>query len=165
MIIDLGCSCSRIAWRYCIIRLPSTCTFGKSRAWAPVAIINCLAVTVRGGTFGLKSDGPTCSVFASVKVPWPSITSILFLRIRKPTPLVWRSTMPRLRFTALLKSTCKLSKVKPYSAALFNVSRTSAFLSNAFLGIQPQFKQTPPKFSRSTMAVFKPNCAARIAAT
>ena len=37
--------------------------------------------------------------------------------------------------------------------------------SKAFVGIHPQLRQMPPIFSRSTTAVFKPSCAARMAAT
>ncbi|MDB2613291.1 hypothetical protein N9Y89_00675 [bacterium] len=33
----------------------------------------------------------------------------------------------------------------------------------AFVGIHPQFKHTPPKDSFSTIAVFNPNCEARMA--
>ena len=42
---------------------------------------------------------------------------------------------------------------------------TSAVLSRALVGIQPQFKQTPPRCSASTNAVDKPNCEDLIAAT
>jgi hypothetical protein len=41
----------------------------------------------------------------------------------------------------------------------------SADLSSAFDGMQPQFRQMPPARSRSTHAVLRPSCAARIAAT
>jgi hypothetical protein len=37
--------------------------------------------------------------------------------------------------------------------------------NNALDGIHPTFRQTPPQYLDSTTAVFKPNCAARIAAT
>ena len=42
---------------------------------------------------------------------------------------------------------------------------TSADFSIAFVGIQPQFKQIPPKCSFSTSATDSPNCEALIAAT
>ena len=37
--------------------------------------------------------------------------------------------------------------------------------SSALVGMQPQLRQMPPMFSRSTTAVLRPSCAARIAAT
>ena len=40
----------------------------------------------------------------------------------------------------------------------------SAERSSALVGIQPQLRQMPPRCSRSTIAVLKPSCAARIAA-
>jgi hypothetical protein len=42
---------------------------------------------------------------------------------------------------------------------------SSAFRSSALDGIQPTLRQTPPQYFFSTMAVLKPNWAARIAAT
>ena len=50
-------------------------------------------------------------------------------------------------------------------SSFLNKFKTSAFLSNALLGIHPQFKHTPPTSSFSIIAVFNPSCAARIAAT
>jgi hypothetical protein len=41
----------------------------------------------------------------------------------------------------------------------------SAERSSAFVGMQPQLEQMPARCSRSTIAVFRPSCAARIAAT
>jgi len=43
--------------------------------------------------------------------------------------------------------------------------KISAERNNALVGMQPQLRQMPPKTSRSTIAVFSPSCAARIAAT
>ena len=44
---------------------------------------------------------------------------------------------------------------------------TKALLRSAeiYHYMQPQLRQMPPRFSRSTIAVFRPNWAARIAAT
>ena len=42
---------------------------------------------------------------------------------------------------------------------------TSDERSSALVGMQPQFRQMPPRCSRSTTAVFMPSWAARIAAT
>jgi hypothetical protein len=54
---------------------------------------------------------------------------------------------------------------RPYSSALLIWWNTSAERSSALVGMQPQLRQMPPSFSRSTIAVFRPSCAARIAAT
>jgi hypothetical protein len=43
--------------------------------------------------------------------------------------------------------------------------KTSDVRSSALVGMQPQLRQMPPMFSRSTTAVLSPSCAARIAAT
>ena len=48
------------------------------------------------------------------------------------------------------------------SLIIFN---TSAFLSNDFVGIHPQFKHIPPNVFFSIIATYLPNCAALIAAT
>ena len=44
-------------------------------------------------------------------------------------------------------------------------SNTLALFKSALVGMHPQFKQMPPSASRSTTAVFKPNCDARMAVT
>ncbi len=42
---------------------------------------------------------------------------------------------------------------------------SSEVRSSALVGMQPQLRQMPPMFSRSTTAVFMPSWAARMAAT
>jgi hypothetical protein len=108
-----GTSLSTIASRYWMMRSPSICVPGRLRARAPVAMMKLAAVMLCALASGLNSEGVTWSVWLSVKTPCPSMTSILFFFIRKPTPLVWRETMSRLRLTALPKSTLRLSKLKP----------------------------------------------------
>src|SRR6478752_5064552 len=44
-------------------------------------------------------------------------------------------------------------------------SYTCALFNKAFVGMQPQFKQMPPRLSFSMIAVLNPNCEALIAAT
>ncbi len=46
-----------------------------------------------------------------------------------------------------------------------SVCASSAFLSNAFDGMQPTLRQTPPQYFSSTTATFLPSCEARMAAT
>ncbi len=55
--------------------------------------------------------------------------------------------------------------VTPNFFAFLIVSSTSALFKSALVGMQPQFKQTPPARSRSTTHVLRPSWPARIAAT
>ena len=66
---------------------------GTSRVVAPVAMMMLSAVTVRV----LPSSSSTSMVLASVKVPQPWISSILFFFIKKCTPLTMESETSRLR--------------------------------------------------------------------
>ena len=76
----------------------------------------------------------------------------------------------RLRSTAFPMSAEKPSKAKPHSSAFFSWFSSSAFLSRDLLGMQPQFRHTPPRppipvpSSFSTTAVLSPSCAPRMAA-
>ena len=54
---------------------------------------------------------------------------------------------------------------RPYSFRWLRLSNFSPDFSRALVGMQPQFRQMPPRFSRSTMATFRPNWLARMAAT
>src|SRR5689334_1146440 len=59
-----------------------------------------------------------------------------------------------------------LPSVRPHSFQSFAIFSAWACSRSAFVGIQPQFKHVPPTTgARSTTAVRKPTCAARIAAT
>jgi hypothetical protein len=57
----------------------------------------------------------------------------------------------------------RLSRATPKSAASCADSATSAVCSTAFVGMQPQWRQVPPTFARSTSATSRPSCAARSA--
>src|SRR5271154_5412390 len=50
-------------------------------------------------------------------------------------------------------------------ASLLKMCASSALRSNAFDGMHPTLRQTPPQYLGSTTAVFNPSCAARMAAT
>src|SRR5690606_38217970 len=55
--------------------------------------------------------------------------------------------------------------VKPNCPACLNCCASAAPLNNALVGMHPQLRHTPPKCCFSTIAVFNPSCAERIAAT
>src|ERR1700730_12343114 len=50
-------------------------------------------------------------------------------------------------------------------ASLLKMCASSALRSNAFDGMHPTLRQTPPQYLGSTTAVLNPSCAARMAAT
>ena len=137
---------------------PSTGRFSSCLDLAPVATITLLVESDLSASL-------TATEFLLSRTPVPSMYSTLFFFRRKATPLVSFSTTCRLRSIALPKSGWISLTVIPKSAALLNKLRTSAFLSNALLGMQPQLRQTPPTSSFSTNAVFRPSWPARIAAT
>ena len=84
-----------------------------------------------------------------------------------------RCLTPPLSFPAIfLERSTTLSSLKlteltesPNSSARFIKWNTSAERSIAFVGMHPQFKQIPPRCSRSTTATFMPSCAPLIADT
>src|SRR4051812_5263085 len=79
-------------------------------------------------------------------------------------PLANLSAIARLRPITLGKSTLTFSNVTPCEAASARTFRMNApSSSSALVGMQPQFKQVPPRFSRSTQRTFFLSCPARIA--
>ena len=90
---------------------------------------------------------------------------ILFFFIRKWTPLVIRSETARLRLNAAPKSNVTSPEMPNVFASALKMCASSALRSSALVGMQPTFRQTPPQYFFSTMAVDSPSWAARIAAT
>ena len=91
-------------------------------------------------------------------VPRPSNMSILLPFISTPTPPVMRLT------TLSLKTTpCFISKVGDWGRLMPNspnddmLCNTSAICNIAFEGMQPTFRQVPPRYCFSTMATFAPS--------
>ena len=134
---------------------------GSCRARAPVARMMCGEVSV---ATGLPSFS-TASVPLPASLPLPSNTVILFLRIRCATPADNCFATARERFTTLARSNVASTGANPYSGKWCSRWLISELRSSALVGMQPQFRQMPPRCSRSTTAVFRPSCAARIAAT
>ncbi len=123
-------------------------------------MIICFASTV----FLVPSAAATSISPFAFSLPKPITTSILFFFIKNCTPLLILSATPRLRFITASKLGVPLASI-PKSFACLISSSTWALFNNALVGIQPQFRQTPPRLSFSIIAVLKPNCDARIAAT
>ena len=69
------------------------------------------------------------------------------------------------RPVTLLISILTLEILKPNSSTLSSKCLISLALNKAFVGIQPQFKQMPPRCLSSTRATDIPSCEALIAAT
>ncbi len=111
------------------------------------------------------SVSETWSVFASANVPHPLSSVMLFFFIRKCTPLTRPSATLRLRWYAAPKSNVTSPEMPNVLASAWKMWASSALRRSAFDGMQPTFRQTPPQYFSSMMAVFLPSCAARIAAT
>ena len=96
-------------------------------------------------------------VLASVNVPRPSYSVILFFFIRKCTPLTRPSATLRLRSKAAPKSKLTLAaRCRTSSPRCVKMCASSALRSSALEGMQPTFRQTPPQYFSSMMAVLKP---------
>ena len=134
---------------------------GTSRVVAPVAMMMLSPVTLRVS----PSSPLTSIVFASTKVPQPSISSILFFFIRKWTPLTIESETSRLRAWVGLKSIVASPVIPNLSFSWVRMCDSSALRSSAFDGMQPTLRQTPPQYFFSTTPTFRPSWEARMAAT
>ena len=120
--------------------------------------VGSLNVTATAPETGEKMEGPKIA-------PSPAKILILFFLHKPSTPLCNCSIIPSFRCCILEKSMDAASVSIPKEAACFKVSKTSALLNKAFVGIQPLCKQVPPNLYFSTIVTFSPFCAARIAAT
>ena len=89
----------------------------------------------------------------------------LFFFNKCVTPWFSCLEIPRDRFITDCKSKDIFSALNPNSFARCIRWKISADRNIAFVGIQPQLRQIPPICSFSTIAVLRPNCALRMAAT
>ena len=81
-------------------------------------------------------------------------------------PLESLSAVARLRAITFDQFTFSPSNERPQvSASCPTFSYSSALARSALVGMQPQFRHTPPRLERSTHATFSPSCAARMAPT
>ena len=107
-------------------------------------------------------------VFSTIKMAVHArADEIEILRLVGATPRFIRLTTRPLRVTADSQLMPGSFTVMPNSPAfLFRKFTISAFLMSALVGMQPQFKQTPPRLgSRSMTAAFRPSWPARMPAT
>ena len=135
---------------------------GKAEGLEPVAMIKFFAESVS------LSAPCTCSSTGETNDAFPWNTSTLFFFIRKLIPCVFWSTTACLRATIFGKSTLISPEISiPCMGACLWVSSSKWVESNSALeGIQPTLRQVPPSVLYfSTIAVFFPNWAQRIAAT
>ena len=109
----------------------------------------------------------TDSALGEVKVASPIITVTLLPLSNCATPPDILSHTDCFQACSFLKSSwISLGKSKPMvGPSCIMRWRKCAAVIMAFDGMQPTFKHTPPMNSRSTITVFFPSCAARIAAT
>ena len=141
---------------------PSTGNIGSACADEPVAMIRPSAwmdVSVPSAR-----DTRTVRSFTSRPVPWTCDTPQCFNSVAMPL-----TSPPTTRF--FLATICAgtyaggWESCSPRSCAFFSFSPNSTTDSSALLGIQPQFRQTPPNARFSITVTLAPSWAARIAAT
>ena len=96
-------------------------------------------------------------VLASVKVPQPSISSILFFFIRKWTPLTMESDTSRLRAWVGLKSIEASPVIPNLSFSCSRMCASSALRSSALDGMHPTLRQTPPQYCFSITPTLRPS--------
>ena len=113
----------------------------------------------------LPSLPVTAALPGPVSFASPSSTAILCFFIRNLTPFDNCAATLRDRFTTASRSKRRLSAASPNSLSLCIRCQISDERSSALVGMQPQLRQIPPKFSRSTTATDLPSWAARMAQT
>ena len=143
---------------------PSASKPGICRARAPVAKITCLPV-IWLLVFPVIA---TCHP-AAVRLPnlaVPSMTTTLFFFNKWATPPDRRPAT----FRDLATTFSRLTEISPVTSIpnsdrWSRLWRNSAARNKALVGMQPQFRQMPPRCSFSTTQADRPSCAARMAAT
>ena len=161
--IDFGIAFMLIASSLVMIRLRSISMPGTLRGCDPVAtMISFFAASV------CLSPSVISTMPLPARRPEPLIQSILFFLKRNSTPPVSPLTILSLRaWTWFMSMPIAASpSVRPHSFQSRATLRACACSSSALVGMQPQLRQVPPRTgARSTTAVLRPSCAARIAAT
>ena len=136
---------------------PSGSIPGNNRALAPVAIITFFPATNVNFpslrfTSTLRNRPLAPEIF-----PNPFSNSTLFFFSKCSTPLESCFATFRDLFTTFEISKEISFALKPNSSKFLSIWCTSDDLNKALVGIQPQFRQTPPRCSPSTRATFIPN--------
>ena len=163
MTIDFGISFMWIASSLVMIRFRSISIPGTLRGVEPVAtMISLRAVRV------CFCPSVTSTLPLPASRPLPLIQSILFFLNSSSMPPVSCLTILSLRACTWFMSmpTAAWPIVRPHSFQSCATLRAWACSSSALVGMQPQLRQVPPSTgARSTTAVLRPSCAARMAAT
>ena len=118
----------------------------------PVAITTFCALIVRSlpSLFTTISVGDLNEASARTNSTPLALKSVL-------TPLTLALTTSFLNFATLSRWTSALGTFSPIASARSMWRTTSPTCSSAFVGMHPQFKQTPPTSSRSMQRTFLPN--------
>ncbi len=144
---------------------------GSWRALEPVATITCLAVIVSSAAPAtLISYAPSLPATNEPR-PWKKVTLFFLNRYCMPSLFCFTtvSLRPIILATSIFRSFIEMPwSAKPWPAC----SKCSLDCSSALDGMQPTFRQVPPRagpcplpfFHSSMQAVFRPSCAARMAA-
>ena len=163
MAIDFGISLRLIASSLVMMRLRSISMPGTLRGVEPVATM----ISLRAASVCFCP-----SVISTLPLPasrpLPLIQSILFFLNNSSMPPVSPLTILSLRAWTCAMSTpiAAWPIVSPHSFHSCAIFRACACSSSALVGMQPQLRHVPPRTgARSTTAVLRPSCAARIAAT
>ena len=107
----------------------------------------------------------TSTTFGATNRPLPCTTSTLRCLASIRRPLVSLRTTPPFQPRSFARSICGAPKLMPCAAIDSASSITLAACSSAFEGMQPTFRQTPPRLDqRSTSTTDRPRSAARNAA-
>ena len=144
------------------IRPATKSTPGRGVGSEPVAMMMFLAATtVLDPSAAVTSTWPGATMR-----PRPFSQSTLFFLNRNSMPLVRAVTLSAFWAIICVRSSSGVPTLMPRPAkSLPAASNSSEACSRALDGIQPTFRQVPPRVSRiSTQAAFSPNCPARMAA-
>ena len=144
------------------MRCSSTSTPATGIDSEPVAMMMFLAPI----TSAPPSPSTVTSPLAEMR-PLPLSQSILFFLNRNSMPAVLSLTTLFLLAIMVGRSSSTEPSLMPWPARLCLASSNfSELVSSALDGMQPTLRQVPPSVLRcSTQAVFRPSCAARMAAT
>ncbi len=142
--------------------LPSTnSTPGRGVGSEPVAMTMFLAFSV---VFD-PSAASTSTLPGPAIVPLPLIQSTLFFLNRNSMPLVRAVTLSFLAACIWPRFSLGVTSMPILANSVLADSNSSEACSSALDGMQPTFRQVPPRVPRISMqAAFSPSCPARIAA-
>ncbi len=148
------------------ITRPPNFIIGSSTASEPAASSRCSQLTRIVGA--VAPAGVTLTVLPSTSVAQPLMTCTPFFFSSAPTPPVSLPTMPSFHFIVFARSmdgSATLMPIFESPAQCVASSKAVAAWMMALDGMQPTFRQVPPRVSPSISTVGMPSWPARIAAT